>query len=61
MVKKSKGNNWCLFQGRFQPPTKAHIQIIKDCIDKYKFDGVYIVMIKGKKSDSFNNQRYYKC
>ena len=55
LIKKSKGNNWCLFQGRFQPPTKAHIQIIKDCIDKYNFDGVYIVMVKGKKSDSFNN------
>ena len=55
IIKNAKGNNWCLFQGRFQPPTKAHIQIIKDCIDKYKFDGVYIVMVRGTKSDSFNN------
>ena len=55
IIKNSEGNNWCLFQGRFQPPTKAHIQIIKECIDKYNFDGVYIVMIRGNKSVPFNN------
>ena len=49
LSKRLKGNNWCVFQGRFQPPTKAHIQIIKDCIDKKGFDGVYIVMVRGKK------------
>lgn len=50
--KKQKGNNWCLFQGRFQPPTKAHIDIIRKYATIY--DGVYIVIVNNS-TDKINN------
>lgn len=52
LLKKQKGNNWCAFQGRFQPPTKAHIDIIR----KYAriYDGVYIIVVNNN-SDKINN------
>lgn len=46
--KQEKENN-VLYQGRFQPPTKAHIQIISDLLKV--FDNVYVAVIKGAKTD----------
>ena len=49
IIKSLKGNNWAYFQGRLQPPTKAHVQIIENALSR--FDGVVIALAKGKKSD----------
>jgi len=49
IIKSLKGNNWAYFQGRLQPPTKAHIQIIENALKKY--DGVVVALAKGKKTD----------
>ena len=53
ILKRLKGNNWAMFQGRFQPPTKAHIEIIRNALAKY--DGVAIVVVKGLKSAADKN------
>lgn len=53
ILKRLKGNNWAMFQGRFQPPTKAHIEIIRSALTKY--DGVAIVVVKGLKSAADKN------
>ena len=46
LIRKLPGNNWCVFQGRFQPPTKAHIDIIRKYANLY--DGIYIVMVENE-------------
>jgi cytidyltransferase-like protein len=47
------GNNNALFLGRFQPPTKMHIQIIEDALKS--FDNIVIAIVKGKKSEKSLN------
>lgn len=47
LSKRQRGNNGAFIQGRFQPPTKAHIKIIEDALDE--FDYVVVGVVKGRK------------
>jgi len=47
------GNNNALFIGRLQPPTKAHMEIIRQALNTY--DGLTIALVKGKKSEQDKN------
>jgi len=53
VVKYLPGNNWALIQGRFQPLTKAHVEMINYGLGKY--DGVIVVIITGDETDKSKN------
>jgi nicotinamide mononucleotide adenylyltransferase len=51
-LREMKGNNGAIFIGRFQPPTKMHVQIVREGLEK--FDNVYLVIVVSKKKNSQN-------
>ena len=53
LIKKLPGNNVALFIGRMQPPTKLHIDIIRQGLKD--FDNVVVAIVKGKKSEAKDN------
>jgi nicotinamide mononucleotide adenylyltransferase len=53
MLKRLPGNNNALFMGRFQPPSRNHVNIMRDVINK--FDGLVVAVVKGGKSDKSKN------
>jgi phosphopantetheine adenylyltransferase len=53
LIKKLPGNNVALFIGRMQPPTKLHLQIIREGLKD--FDNVVVALVKGKKSELKDN------
>lgn len=46
LIKRWRGNNWCLFIGKFRILTNAHYKIIKECLEKY--DGIVIGIVSSK-------------
>ena len=53
LIKKLPGNNVAMFIGRLQPPTKLHMNIIRQGLRD--FDNVVVAIVKGKKSDAKDN------
>jgi nicotinamide mononucleotide adenylyltransferase len=52
-LKNLSENNNCIFIGRFQPPTIAHIRIIQNA--QFHFKNVIVAIVKGKKSTREKN------